>query len=132
MGFRIEAGRHLRAAWRGIRLGVALLALGCATGRMHSVDNLMRDYTGNAPGASVLVVRDGKVLMQKSYGMADLEQRIATTPDTNYRLASVTKQFTAASILILAKDKKLSIDDPITKYLPLPAYANAITIRHLL
>jgi CubicO group peptidase (beta-lactamase class C family) len=99
---------------------------------MHSVDNLLRDYSGNVPGASVLVVRDGKVVMRKSYGMANLEERIAATPDTNYRLASVTKQFTAASILILAREKKLSLDDPITKYLALPAYANAITIRHLL
>ncbi|MDQ6799549.1 MAG: beta-lactamase family protein [Acidobacteriota bacterium] len=99
---------------------------------MHSVDNLLRDYSGDVPGASVLVVRDGKVVIRKSYGMANLEERIAATPDTNYRLASVTKQFTAASILILAKNGKLSLDDPITKYLALPAYANAITIRHLL
>src|SRR6202011_5397461 len=94
--------------------------------------NLLRDYSGTVPGASVLVVRDGKVILRKSYGMANLEERIAATPDTNYRLASVTKQFTAASILILAKSGKLSLDDPITKYLTLPAYANAITIRHLL
>ena len=99
---------------------------------MQSVDHLMRDYTGNVPGASVLVVRDGQVVLRKSYGMANLEERTAATPDTNYRLASVTKQFTAASILILAKSGKLSLDDPITKYLPLPAYAKAITIRHLL
>ncbi|HEX9501093.1 MAG TPA: serine hydrolase domain-containing protein, partial [Thermoanaerobaculia bacterium] len=99
---------------------------------MHSADDLLRDYSGNVPGASVLVVLDGNVVMRKSYGMANLEQRTAATPDTNYRLASVTKQFTAASILILAKSGKLSLDDPITKYLALPAHANAITIRHLL
>ena len=99
---------------------------------MHSVDNLMHDYSGGVPGASVLVVRDGKVVVRKSYGMANLEERIAATPGTNYRLASVTKQFTAAAILMLAKGGKLSLDDPIAKYLALPGYANAITVRQLL
>jgi CubicO group peptidase (beta-lactamase class C family) len=93
-----------------------------------NVDALMRDYAGDVPGASVLVVRDGRVLLRKSYGLANLEERIAATPDTHYRLASVTKQFTAASILLLG----IPLDDPITKYLALPDYANAITIRHLL
>jgi len=65
---------------------------------MHHVDTLMRDYSGDVPGASVLVVRDGQVVLRKSYGMASLEDRIAATPHTNYRLASVTKQFTAAAI----------------------------------
>jgi CubicO group peptidase (beta-lactamase class C family) len=93
-----------------------------------NVDALMRDYAGGVPGASVLVVRDGRVLLRKSYGMANLEGRIAVTPATHYRLASVTKQFTAASVLLLG----IPLDDPITKYLALPDYANAITIRHLL
>ena len=95
---------------------------------MSSTDALMRDYSGNVPGASVLVVRNGEVAFRKSYGMADLEEQIAAAPETSYRLASVTKQFTAASILLLG----IPLDDPITKYLPLPAYANAITVRHLL
>jgi CubicO group peptidase (beta-lactamase class C family) len=99
---------------------------------MQQIDGLLRNYSGDVPGASVLVVRQGRVVFQKSYGMANLEPRIAATPDTNYRLASVTKQFTAAAILILAERGKLSLDDPITKYLALPPYANAITIRHLL
>lgn len=99
---------------------------------MQPIDNRMRDYSGNVPGASVLVVRDGQVVFRKSYGLANLEERVAATPDTNYRLASVTKQFTAAAILLLSKSGKLSLDDSITKYLELPEYANAITIRHLL
>jgi CubicO group peptidase (beta-lactamase class C family) len=99
---------------------------------MNEIDPLMREYSGSVPGASVLVVRNGEVVFRRSYGMANLEEHIAATPDTNYRLASVTKQFTAAAILILAKQGKLSIDDPITKYLGLPHYAEAITIRHLL
>lgn len=112
----------------------ALLALlsACATTNVD-LDPFFRDYAGFAPGASVIVVRDGRVIARRAYGMADLEARIAATPDTHYRLASVTKQFTAAAILTLAEERKLSIDDPIRRWLPaLPAYADAITIRQLL
>ncbi|HYS54170.1 MAG TPA: serine hydrolase domain-containing protein [Thermoanaerobaculia bacterium] len=97
---------------------------------MHHVDTLMRDYTGDVPGASVLVVRDGNVILRKSYGLANLEERVPATPDTNYRLASVTKQFTAGAILLLKNSNKLSLDDYITKYLHVPE--QGITIRHLL
>ena len=72
------------------------------------VDALMRDYTGDVPGASVLVLRDGEPLVRASYGLADLEAHAPATATTNYRLASVSKQFTAASILLLAEDGRLS------------------------
>jgi len=99
----------------------------------HEIDALMRDYQGEVPGASVLVVRDGKPVVRSAYGMANLEDRIRSTPQTNYRLASVSKQFTAASVLLLAQDGKLKLDDRIRKYFPaLPAAADDITIRHLL
>lgn len=98
-----------------------------------SVDALMRDYSGDVPGASVLVLRDGEPLLQRSYGQADLEAHVAATPRTNYRLASVTKQFTAAAILLLAEDGKLSLDDPLRKWLPsLPAATDPITLRQVL
>lgn len=97
------------------------------------IDALMHAYDGNVPGASVLVLRDGNPLIRKSYGLANVEQKITATPTTNYRLASVTKQFTAASILLLAEDGKLQLDDPIRKWLPtLPDAAAAITIRQVL
>jgi len=97
------------------------------------IDALMRDYQGNVPGASVLVVRDGQPVIRRAYGMANLEEQIKATPQTNYRLASVSKQFTAASVLLLAEDGRLKLDDPIKRYFPtLPAAANAITVRHLL
>lgn len=97
------------------------------------IDALMRDYAGEVPGASVVVVRDDKVVFQKGYGGANLEERVAATPQTHYRLASVTKQFTAAAILTLAERGKLSLDDSIRKYLPsLPSYTDPITIRQLL
>jgi CubicO group peptidase (beta-lactamase class C family) len=85
------------------------------------------------PGASVMVLRDGMPVFRRSYGMADLEHAVAATPATNYRLASMTKQFTAAAILLLAEDGRLSIDDPVRKWLPtLPDAAAAVTLRHLL
>jgi CubicO group peptidase (beta-lactamase class C family) len=98
-----------------------------------NVDEIMHAYACNLPGASVLVIRDGVPIVRRSYGLANLEEKTAATPATNYRLASVTKQFTASAILLLAQDGKLSIDDRIRKWLPsLPDTDDAITIRHLL
>ncbi|HEX9162898.1 MAG TPA: serine hydrolase domain-containing protein [Thermoanaerobaculia bacterium] len=100
---------------------------------MQDVDQLFRDYNGEVPGASVIVVHGDRVVLRRAYGFANLEDRVAATPATHYRLASVTKQFTAAAILSLEQQRKLSLDDSIRRWLPsLPAYADAITIRHLL
>jgi D-alanyl-D-alanine carboxypeptidase len=82
---------------------------------------------------SVLVARDGQPVFRQSFGFADREWNVPNTPDTKFRIGSITKQFTATAILQLAEQGKLSIDDPVSKY-----YANAppawakITIRHLL
>jgi len=119
-------------------LGLFLLLLGCTESspeadQGHAIDRLMSAYQGNVPGASVLVIRDGNIIFRRSYGMADLEHHVAATPATNYRLASVTKQFTAASILLLAQEKRLSLDDPLRKWLPsLPTATAPITLRQLL
>jgi CubicO group peptidase (beta-lactamase class C family) len=97
------------------------------------VDGLMADYHGTVPGACVLVVLDGNTIVHAAYGQADLEERIATTPGTNFRLASVTKQFTAAAVLLLLEDGRLGLDDCVREWLPsLPQSADAITLRHLL
>jgi CubicO group peptidase (beta-lactamase class C family) len=97
------------------------------------VDALMARYEGKVPGASVLVMRDGKAIISRSYGFADLEANIKAAPATNYRLASVTKQFTAAAILLLAQDGKLSLDDKVKRWLPsLPAALDSVTLTHLL
>ncbi len=101
--------------------------------RQSVIDRLMQRYQGAVPGASLLVVRDGEVLVDRGYGMSDLEHGVEAGPRTNYRLASVTKQFTAAAILLLVQDGKLALDDPVRKWLPsLPAAADAIRVRHLL
>ena len=120
-------------------IGCAALAVlsGCASSggipKQENVDEIMRAYQGNVPGASVLVIRDGVPVVRRSYGLADLEEKTPATPATNYRLASVTKQFTASAILLLAQDGRLSLDDRIRQWLPsLPDSDDAITIRHLL
>jgi CubicO group peptidase (beta-lactamase class C family) len=85
------------------------------------------------PGASVMLIEAGQVVLSASYGLAHLETKTPCAADTNYRLASVTKQFTAMSIMMLAERGKLSLEDRIPKFFPgFPAYGNNITIRHLL
>src|SRR5438067_793182 len=112
---------------------IAAIALHIATTRTSSVDRLMTRYVGLVPGASVIVIHRGEIALRRSYGLAEVEREVRVTPKTNFRLASVSKQFTAAAIEQLVERGKLSYDDPITKSLPsLPSYARAITIRHLL
>jgi CubicO group peptidase (beta-lactamase class C family) len=82
---------------------------------------------------SVLVARDGKTLLDKGYGFANLEWQIPNSPTTKFRLGSLTKQFTAASILLLEEHGKLKTDDPVKKYMPdAPAAWDKVTIFHLL
>ena len=110
----------------------ALISCGTQS-QMNDIDAIFRDYTGNVPGASVIVVRGDDVVFRKSFGLANLEDQIAATPDTHFRLASVTKQFTAAAILTLAGQGRLSLDDSVRRWLPsLPPVTDAITVRHLL
>ncbi|SHL79199.1 CubicO group peptidase, beta-lactamase class C family [Rhodanobacter sp. OK091] len=105
---------------------------GC-TNRTAAVDRLMQKYDGDVPGASLLILKDGKPLVRRGYGLANLEQHEKASPATNYRLASVTKQFTAAAILLLAQDGRLKLDDSIRHWLPsLPANTDKVTLRELL
>jgi CubicO group peptidase (beta-lactamase class C family) len=104
-----------------------------ATQRQAVVDALMNRYSGAVPGASLLVIQDGRTVVRRSYGYASLEKHVKATPAIDYRLASVTKQFTAAGILLLKQDGKLHLSDPIRKWLPeLPASDAGITIENLL
>lgn len=98
-----------------------------------AIERLMQRYEGDVPGASLLVIRDGEARVNRGYGRSDLEHGVEAGPATNYRLASVSKQFTAAAILLLAQDGRLGIDDPVKRWLPsLPPAADGITLRHLL
>jgi len=119
---------------------ITLLALSTsivtATGSaqtLDQVDSIMRRYSGEVPGACLLVIRDGKPLVRRSYGLANVEEKTPASPSTNYRLASVTKQFTAAAILLLAQDHKLSLNDRVRRWLPsLPPALDSVTLTEML
>ncbi|MGQ4583244.1 serine hydrolase [Lysobacter sp. F60174L2] len=98
-----------------------------------TTDQLMARYDGDVPGASLLVLKDGVPVVRRGYGRSDLEHGIEAGPATDYRLASVTKQFTAAAILLLAQDGTLDLDDPLRQWLPsLPAATDGITLHQVL
>jgi CubicO group peptidase (beta-lactamase class C family) len=87
----------------------------------------------DGPGCAVAVMLDGEVIFKKGYGLANLENKTPITPATAFNIGSMSKQFTAACILLLAQDGKLSLDDEIHKYLPeLPDYGHPVTISHLI
>ncbi|WP_053076836.1 serine hydrolase [Caenimonas sp. SL110] len=86
----------------------------------------------DTPGAALAVVRDGKIIHSRGYGMANLEYAVPITPSTPFHAASLSKQFTALAIHMLAQEGKLDLDDPVRKYLPELAVEAPITIRHLL
>jgi CubicO group peptidase (beta-lactamase class C family) len=113
---------------------LALLAGSCLGQDAGRMDQIVQSYaTNNSFMGSVLVARDGQVLFSKGYGSANLEWNVPNAPNTKFRLGSVTKQFTAASILLLEERGKLSVSDPVKKYLPdAPAAWDKITIFHLL
>lgn len=89
--------------------------------------------SSDAPGAAVLVVRNGRTVFRHGYGVTDLRTKRAIGPETDFRLASFSKQFTAACIMLLVKDGKLRYDTHLTDIFPeFPAYGKNITIRNLL
>lgn len=87
----------------------------------------------NSPGCALAVIKDSQIIYKRGYGMADLDHDVAIKPDTPFHVASVSKQFTAFSILLLAQQGKLSLDDKVQKYITeLREFDQPITIRHLL
>jgi len=98
------------------------------------VDQLFASFNRtDAPGCAVGAAVGGKVVLTRAYGMADLEQDRPVTTGTLFEPGSIAKQFTAMAVLLLAKEGKLSLDDPVQKYLPeIPEYGKRMTIRHML
>src|SRR5262249_24508562 len=118
---------------------VAAFLLLAGTSLAQSVDSARMDqiaqsYVSNTQFmGSVLVARGGEVLFSKGYGSANLEWQIPNTPSTKFRLGSITKQFTAASILLLEERGKLKVDDLVKKYMPdAPTAWDKMTIFHVL
>jgi CubicO group peptidase (beta-lactamase class C family) len=97
------------------------------------IDNFYSSLKGKeAPGIALLVAKEGKVLYKKGFGYADVKSKIPVTPDTKFRIGSVTKQFTAAAILKLQEKNLLSVNDKLSKYVPDFARGDEVTIHHLL
>jgi CubicO group peptidase (beta-lactamase class C family) len=124
-------------------IAIALIALtGCGTVRSESppsvdagaIDRLFGEYARpDVPGAAIVVVDHGRVAFMRGYGLADLETKTRVTERTSFRLASLTKPFTAMAIMQLVGDGRLRLDDRVRDILPdVPAYGRQIRIRHLL
>jgi CubicO group peptidase (beta-lactamase class C family) len=99
-----------------------------------AVDSLFSKFvSAHEPGCAVLVIKDGRPVFRKGYGVTDLRTLTKIGPETNFRLASLTKQFTAMAVMLLVHDGKLHYDDRLTDVFPdFPAYGKAITIRQVL
>lgn len=98
------------------------------------VDEIFARWNSNtSAGCAVGVVKDGLVILEEAYGMADLEHDVPNTPETIFEGGSLSKQFTAAAVVLLALDGKLSLDDDVREYIPeIPDYGHTITLRHLM
>ncbi|MDQ6824924.1 MAG: beta-lactamase family protein, partial [Candidatus Eremiobacteraeota bacterium] len=83
-------------------------------------------------GFSLAIAQDGKLIYTQAYGYRNIAQHLPATPQTIYNIASITKQFTATSIMLLQEDGKLNIDDPLSKYLANYPWADQVTVRELL
>ena len=126
---------------RSVAIALAIvMATAAATLRGQSsssaatrVDAIFAKWTETTPGCAVGVSENGNQTLARAYGMADLEHDIKNTPDTIFEAGSVSKQFTAAAVLMLVRDGKLSLEDPVHKYFPeLPDFGTPVTIRHML
>ena len=102
-------------------------------GAERAWEKTIKAYVAPAPGCAAAVSLNGELVFEKAFGLAELEHNIPNTTQTIFESGSVAKQFTAAALVLLQQDGKLSLDDPVNKYIPeLPDYGSPITIRHLL
>lgn len=106
--------------------------VGCSMSMSDELDHLIDEYRGDRPGAALLVMRGDEVAVERFWGLADLGSETRVEAETNFRLASVTKQFTATAILLLASRGEIALDESIERWFPEIPHAEEITIRHLL
>lgn len=137
---------RVRASGPGLAAALAILNVGCGGASPASEGGLTPDQRaeiraaaatpieeGRAAGMSVAVVRGSDTLLIEAFGHADIELNVATPPDAVYEIGSVTKQFTAAALLLLREEGTLSLDDPLTRWLPdYPTGGRTVTLRRLL
>ena len=119
---------------------IILILFICQLGKAQSwqdtvlqIETIFTRYKPNNPGAQFAISRNGKIIFSKAWGMADLEHNVSLTTESLSEAGSVSKQFTAAAILLLEQQGKLSLDDDVKKYVPeLPYYGDIITLRQLI
>ena len=117
-----------------LALGVSAVA-GLDSPAAISIDDYIRaELSGQKlPGLSLAVIKDGQFVKARGYGLANLELSVAATPDSVYEIASLTKQFTATAVVMLANEKKFALDDPVSRFVTeIPETWRNVTIRHLL
>jgi CubicO group peptidase (beta-lactamase class C family) len=120
---------------RTIRSAVPILAVMCTAGVSDpAIDSIFAPLAAKkSPGCAVLIRKNGRTIFERGYGARDLRTFVKIDANTNFRLASFTKQFTAMAVMLLVHDGKLRYDERVTDIFPdFPAYGRAITIRHLL
>lgn len=144
MPTQLKFGRAARTRIAAFSLAGALALSGLAAAATSATPSneelaryadqlLAKNYPAGAPGASAIVVRGGQIVLRKGYGLANLELGTPNTPESVFELGSVTKQFTAAAILLLAEQGKLKLDDELQTYLPdYPKHDAKITLQQLL
>src|SRR5580765_1166137 len=113
---------------------VAVISTNAQEKQGKAVDEIFADLAKEgSPGCALAVARAGKIIYEKGYGLANIEQNVDITPQSIFDIGSTSKQFTAASILLLEQQGKLSVNDDIHKYIPeLPDYGHKITLLNLL
>ena len=132
--------RNYRVAAAVVVLFAAVALASAQTGPLlpadsrSSIDEIAKNAlaTTGVPSASIAVVKGGKIVYLQAYGDARLEPKLAATPEMQYSVGSISKQFTAAAILLLQEQGKLTLDDPVSKYVPGLTRGNEVTIRQLL
>lgn len=133
MGTRVSVPLAVGALW-AVLLPVAGRGSVAEAQAAQRVDRVLAAYNRpDAPGVAVAITDHGRITYKRAYGLANLENQIPIASDTRFELASVSKQFTALAVLLLQREGKLSLDDPVRTHVPeLPRYADAIQIRHLI
>ena len=133
---RMRAADYHRPMIKNLLAGFAVTALIALEAMASESPELVRAVEAALPphvGACVMAIDHGKVVFEHAGGLADVESKTACTPATNFRIASVSKQFTATAVMLLVDRGKLSLDDPLTKFFPgFPDYGKKITVKQLL
>jgi len=113
---------------------ILIIGISCCLTRQGKINRLFKNYNGrDVPGASLMVIKDGQPVFTKTYGLANVEEKIPVECQTNFRLASFTKQFTAMCIAMIAEQGKLSYEQTLIDIFPdFPEYGRAITVDHII